>query len=586
MPLGSALNSLLLASQNLNSNKPTVSKIKKVKDDKPVIFPRDEKINKLERVKPQEVGYSEEFVESYFKELRSDLSIRPNRIMLIKDNKVFGEYYEYPYVPDAWDCLFSTSKTITALALGVLYDQGKVDLDLPVCKILKNERSILVQKNKKITLRHLLTMSTGNTFNELTTAGTNFWIKDYFNSNLKFPLGTKFDYNSLNTYIISVCVEKLAGVKFEKFIREHVFNPLGIGSTLLDTSPEGYFKGGWGAYLIPEDMAKLGILVKDGGVYNGKRIISEEWINMMSHEQYPAKKFGHVYNYGFQMWADDEKNFCCFNGLYDQNIMIFRNTGVIVVTCCADSDAFHTSHIFKISEDYFMNKNSNVQLCDKLGSRELVNIDSLNYYFDYIANKDYKPVRRIANGCGILPLLLQNVLGTYGKGIKLVTFKKDENNNYSLIIKENQKDIEIKFTFKEGIRQVLEMYGNKFDVVCDARFILSGKGEPFLVIRLFFLEFSSSRYFTVKFGRDYDVLSFELTENPGFDFVNTMIETQDENTKSILGNLVNVINPIYINGAIRNIFAPSFPMVHGQEKINKAFGYKPRKKKKPVEKKK
>ena len=170
MPLGSALNSLLLLAKNLDSTKSTIYTGKKGKPDKPVVFDRNEKINHLERGKPEDSGYSEEYINSFFNELHSDFSIRPNRIYIIKDNKIVAERYEHPYVNDSWDCVFSSSKTLVSLAIGLLYDEGKIKLDDYACKLLKNERAVTVVNNKKIKVRHLLTMSTGIKFNEMESA--------------------------------------------------------------------------------------------------------------------------------------------------------------------------------------------------------------------------------------------------------------------------------------------------------------------------------------------------------------------------------------------------------------------------------
>ena len=569
MPLGSALNSLFLLAQHLDTTKSTTMPVKKTSNDKPLVFPSDEKINFLDRDIPENHGYTKEYIDSYLNELDSDLSLRINRIMVIKDNKVIGERYNIPYVQNSWDCVFSFSKTVVALALGLLYDDGKVDLDLPVYKILKNEKSISVAKNKKITLRHLLTMSTGITFNEMETASSLNWTKSYFNSSSKFKFGSKFEYNSLNTYIISVVVEKLAKKKFGHFIRERLFDPMGIASTHFDTSPEGFFKGGWGLYIVPEDMAKLGILVKDYGVYNGQQLISKEWIKMMTSKQYPARNFQHAIDYGFQIWVDEKNNMCVFNGMYDQNAMIYRSSGVVVITCCSNNEAFHGGHLFPITAKYFAKeKMGDFELCKNHGNRIIKNNDNLMYYYDAICNKEYKTVTKISNSCGILPLLLQNEMGTYAKGIKSVYFKKNDG-AYSLVINENHHNYEIKFDFENGVRQTLSLYGNQFDVVCDAKFILSGKGEPFLYIKLSFLEFSSIRYFSVKFAKDMDVLSLEESENPGFDFVMSIIDVQDESTKTFINRAVKTINPALVSGTIKNIFAPTFTIIHGEAKINK-----------------
>lgn len=574
MPLGSSLNSLLLLAKNLDTSKPTTYTGKKGKNDKPFVYPKEKGIISLPRGNISDSGYSKEYIDSFFNELYSDLSIRPNRILLVKGNKVIAERYCKPYARDSWDCVFSTSKTLVGLALGLLYDDGLVDLDKPVVKILGIEKNVHIARNKKITLRHLLTMSTGITFNEMESASSTKWVKSFFESNSKFKLGTKFEYNSMNTYIISACVEKLAGKKFKDLVVERIFNPLHANDIHIDTSLEGYFIGGWGLYILPEDMAKLGILVRDGGMYDGKQIISKEWIDMMSHTQYEATQFGHVLNYGFQMWADDKNNFCCFNGMYDQNIMIYRNSGVIVVTCCANSEAFHGGNLFKICAKYFAKKEpGKFELCSNRGYRDLKNYDEFMYYYDYLQDKEYKPIYKIANSCGILPLILQNELGTYAKGIKSVKFKK-EGDTYTLIINEGHKEYPLKFDFKDGIRDTYEFYGNKFDCALSARFILSGKSEIFLVIRMFFLEFSSSRYFTIKFGKDKDIISMELSENPGLGFVYSVIEVQDETAKAIFAGITKTLNPAYQSGIIKNIFSPSFRLVHGETKYRKLKGEK------------
>ena len=569
MPLGSMLNSVRLLARNFNSQTTTKMPVEKGKPDKPVIFPSDAEINYLERCAPEGVGLNFEYIQSFINELNSDHSLKPNRLLIIKDNIVIAEQYLYPYVKETWDCVFSASKTVVALALGVLYDEGKVDLDLPVCKYLKNEKQINIPRNKKITLRHLLTMTTGIRFNEMECVSSLRWTKSFFDSTAKFKLGQRFEYNSLNSYIVAMVVQKISGRRFEDFIKEKIFDRLGISKVHFDTSEEDCFKGGWGLYILPEDMAKLGILVRDFGVYDGQRILSEEWIRMMSTKQFPATKFARKYDYGFQMWVDDSMAFSCFNGMYDQNIMIYRNSGIVVVTCFADNEAFHGANLFDIAAKYFASENpGDFPLCYSNGKRDLNNEESLMYYFDALLNKEYKSQSKIANSCGILPLIIQNEVSTYVKGIRSLMFKCIDNEPV-LIINEGGKKYELKFSFGEGKRQTLELYKNQYECVVDARFILSGKTEPYLIIRVFFLEFSSDRYFTIKFGKDINQISVECSENPGVDFVNSIIQVQDEATKQFINNALNNISQDYLVGKIRNIFSPIFVAVHSNQVIKK-----------------
>ena len=114
------------------------------------------------------------------------------------------------------------------------------------------------------------------------------------------------------------------------------------------------------------------------------------------------------------------------------------------------------------------------------------------------------------------------------------------------------------------------VYNNQYDCVVDARFILSGKTEPYLIIRVFFLEFSSSRFFTVKLGKDMNQISVECSENPGIDFVNSLIQVQDEATKAFINNAMNNISQDYVVGKIRNIFSPIFIAVHNTQVTKKS----------------
>ena len=570
MPLGSMLNSVRLLARNLNSQTTTKIPVEKGKPDKPVIFPSDAKINYLERCTPEEVGLSSEYIQSYINELNSDFSIKPNRLLILKDNKVIAEQYLYPYIKEAWDCVFSASKTVVSLALGLLYDEGKVDLDLPVCKYLKNEKQITIARNKKITLRHLLTMSTGIRFNEMECVSSLRWTKSFFDSTSKFKLGSKFEYNSLNTYIVARVVQKLSGQRFEEFAKERLFKPLGISEAHFDTSEEDCFKGGWGLYILPEDMAKLGLLVRDFGLYNGQRVLSEEWVRMMSTKQFAATACGRTYDYGFNMWVDNETEFSCFNGMYDQNIMIYRKSGVVVVTCFADNEAFHGSNLFSLTAKYFASESPcNFPFCHSSGRRDLENEESLMYYFDALLNKEYKAQSKIANSCGILPLIIQNELSTYVKGIHSLKFEMVDNQPI-LIINEGGKKYELKFSFKEGVRQTLSFYNNQYDCVVDARFILSGKTEPYLIVRVFFLEFSSSRFFTIKLGKDMNQISVECSENPGMEFVNSIIQVQDETTKTLINNAMSSLNQDYLVGKIRNLFSPIFIAVNSTQLTKKS----------------
>lgn len=559
MAIVSSINSLIVLAQLINTDKPTKHPIKNKRPDKTEVFSQSEPIRRLPRARAEEVGLSTEYVRSYLNEIMNDSAIRANRILVIKDGKVIGERYEPPYTWDSWDCVYSATKTVTALALGCLWDEGKVDLDVPVCKILGIENKVGNAQNKKITLKHLLLMETGNTFNEIECDGSMKWTRDFFDSPTKFKLGSKFEYNSLNTYVIGAVVQKITGKTLAEYAQEKLFAPMGINKVMFETSPEGITKSGWGLYILPEDMAKLGILVYNDGLWEGQRLLSKEWLDQMTHKQIAATKAGFRFDYGYQMWVDDNLNLCFFNGMYDQDIHIWRNSGVIVVILCSHNEAFHNSRIYDVGEKYFATeKMGDFPLVEQQFHRTLEDNPSFRYLIDNICDRDYVPKEKIANSCGILPLLLQSVMSTYEKGIKGIRFTKDDEEVYSLVVNQHGQETRLQFDFLNGVRATYNLEGNLYDCVADGHMILDPESNPLLVIRLFFLEYASVRYIVLHFDKTIDKMKLEFNENPGIGFLEAFIDSLDPGTRKFLQNATNLLEKDFLPKKMQNMFNPSF----------------------------
>ena len=87
-----------------------------------------------------------------------------------------------------------------------------------------------------------------------------------------------FSTNSLNTYILSALGLPPHRQSLSAFLDERIFRPLGIGDYAWEKSPEGIEKGGWGLYISPENLAKLGLLVQQEGVWEGRRLLSADFL--------------------------------------------------------------------------------------------------------------------------------------------------------------------------------------------------------------------------------------------------------------------------------------------------------------------
>ena len=557
MPLSTSLNLTKLFLSLTKTDEITKPIINDLDPEKPYVNEKD-KSSHLLRVDPESMGIKLEYIQSFINEVENDDTIIMNRFMLIKDDKVLYEYVNKPYDLNSWNACFSLTKTTVGLAIGMLYDEGKIKLTDKAYDILLDKKPITNPINKTITIEQLLTMSTGIKFNESTSAVSKTWIKDIFNSGNKFKPGTSFEYNSLNTYILSAIVKKVSGQSLSKYLKKRLFDPLEIKSYYYSLSPENIECGGWGLYITPEAMAKLGILIKNDGVYNGVRLISKEWIDLMSHERRDSKNASSLYNYGYQMWANDKNNICLFNGLFDQDIVIYRNTGIVCVWCCSNSDAFHTNNIHKIAEKYFSKEIPiKYRKVNAYGYKETINDETLMHHFKHINGYEFIPLSKKANGVSILPIFIQATMSTFLSGFSSIRFSKDEF-NYYMHFTQKDESYDIPFNFEDGIRQTIKIYGNSYDCNVDAKFKRDDEDYPYLLIRICFLEFASDRFIKIHFTKKRNIVTLSFSENPSRDFVLSLIDVQDDKTKRFLKSVSSIVSMDTLYSRLDGILTPHF----------------------------
>ena len=129
------------------------------------------------------------------------------------------------------------------------------------------KRNGLLQKilRPNLTVKHLLTMKSGVQFNEMGVVSGNDWVDSFLNAPVKGTPGEAFEYNSMNTYLLSAIIQERTGMKMVDYLRPRLFEPLGIRKVFWESCPAGITKGGWGLFLCPEDAAKLGVMYVNGG---------------------------------------------------------------------------------------------------------------------------------------------------------------------------------------------------------------------------------------------------------------------------------------------------------------------------------
>ena len=301
----------------LNTHRRTIVLLRHVFDHKrqtePIIrtVPQKPKWNPAEsieqpfpRATPESQGLSSDRIAGFIAALHADPVLDQHHTMIFRHGKVVAEGSFGAYDHHIWHITHSECKSITGLAIGMLIDEGKLSLDDRIVEIMdEHVPRLALLTHKNMTLRHLLTMSSGVTFNEFGAITETNWIKSFFDSSLIFEPGSRFLYNSMNTYMLSAIVEQVSGKGMMDFLQGRLWQPLGISNIFWETCPQGIVKGGWGLYIRPEDLAKVGQLIMQKGRWQERQLVSEKWIAEATATQIttPANMGG--YDYGYQIWV-------------------------------------------------------------------------------------------------------------------------------------------------------------------------------------------------------------------------------------------------------------------------------------------
>ena len=196
-----------------------------------------------------------------------------------------------------------------------------------------------------------MTMTSGVTFNESGIVSGNDWLESYLNAPVSEKPGTKFQYNSLNSYVLSAIITERTGMPMDEYLKPRLFEPLGITDYLWEKCPRGITKGGWGLFMHTEDMAKLGQLYLNKGKWNGKQIIPESWA-----EASVTKKVDSIegtYGYGYQLWMEERPGSFEYNGMLGQNVLIYPDVDMVIVTNAGNEELFQDNVMLNLIRKYF-----------------------------------------------------------------------------------------------------------------------------------------------------------------------------------------------------------------------------------------
>jgi CubicO group peptidase (beta-lactamase class C family) len=234
-------------------------------------------------------------------------------IVVVKNGFIVAENYPKSFDSTSMHHIFSCTKSVTSILLGISINQGlvKSEEDRLIDYFTDLEIRNLDSLKMSITLKDVLTMTSGMEWkggidgNDVVEMLHNQydWTKFAIDKPMANVPGTKFNYNSGGSQILSSIVHRQSNMTAENFAKKYLFEPLGIDSTTWDTWPSKneVTSGAWGLSMSVRDMAKLGYLFLKNGEWEDKKIVTNEWVKKSS-TNYVSRGKGRD-GYGYQWWV-------------------------------------------------------------------------------------------------------------------------------------------------------------------------------------------------------------------------------------------------------------------------------------------
>ena len=232
-----------------------------------------------------------------------------------------SEWYPWYFGNRDLHTMQSVSKSVLAVLYGVALQQGLLPpLDTPALALLKG-RSIADPDGRKahITLADLLTMRSGLSWNEddypytdprndcATMEASEDWVEFVLDKPMATDAGSAFVYSSGVTMVLAEILEQLTGRKLADYAGEELFRPLGINQHYWKLTPSGLADAEGGLYLAPGDIAKIARLYLDGGRWNRRQVVPEDWVRdsvvPATVSTYPGQDVYGQLGYGYQWWV-------------------------------------------------------------------------------------------------------------------------------------------------------------------------------------------------------------------------------------------------------------------------------------------
>jgi CubicO group peptidase (beta-lactamase class C family) len=276
-------------------------------------------------------------------------------LLVIRHGYIVSETYFGSYAQNSRFQIYSCTKSFIATLVGIAFDRGELQgLNQAVLDFFPGRAfANLDDRKRAMTLEDLLTMRSGLDWQEGDpTIGAMVQSRDWVQYVLDEPMaqapGSQFNYCTGCSHVLSAILQQATGLSARNYAERNLFEPLGLTNLSWDNDRSGMPIGGWGLQLTPRDMAKLGYLYLHKGSWDGKQVVSSDWVAAATQKHTATD--GSL-GYGYQWWTYPSYGAYTALGLYGQTIFVVPQSDLIVVTT---ADVDNHEPIFHLIEEFVL----------------------------------------------------------------------------------------------------------------------------------------------------------------------------------------------------------------------------------------
>ena len=301
------------------------------------------------RARPGAVGVDARRVEAFLDAVDA-AGLNLHSFVLHRREHVAVEIYWWPFRADRPRVMHSVAKSFTACAIGLALEEGRFALTDKVVSFFPDQLPPVVNdKLAAMTVEDLLTMRTGHGEE---TSGSRWrglhtsWIEAFFKIPVVHQPGTVYVYTSAASYVLSAILTKTTGQTLHDYLRPRLFAPLGVVGETWDSGPDGINPGGNGLSCGTIDILKLGVLHAQQGVWNGRRILSEAWVNDATRAHSDS-------GYGYHWWVGPNRTYAAM-GVFGQVVVVFPDQGAtLAITAGINGNSACLERLLPVVNEHF-----------------------------------------------------------------------------------------------------------------------------------------------------------------------------------------------------------------------------------------